>query len=105
MKKFLFSLLVGLIMGGLLYMGQYQENRLPENLKPPVMKITEHWHQCSSSFVTLINEHGLPLSISGLAFVIAGALSVFLAVWLVLSVVLGFRGFLRDFFSFFPLGK
>jgi hypothetical protein len=105
MKKFFFALLVGLLFGGLLYVQQYCPEQIPESINAVSQKIVSKWDIFYNASHQMVAEHGLHVSFGIYGKVIISALVVFFSLWMSLAVLLGFRGFFRDFFSFFPLRK
>jgi hypothetical protein len=107
MKKFLFSLIfVGAWAATLAFYGQQPES-FPKEIGPHVSRCSASVQNMMGDTQHFLSAHGLglawPWSEQMNLAVMAGF--TFLSLWMILSIVFGFRGFFRDFFSFFPLRK
>jgi hypothetical protein len=106
MKKFFFSLiLVSLWIGALYFVGQRPES-VPEAIRVPLEKCSASVQDQMGALEGYCASKGFECEpwTAQKKLAMMGGIS-FLGLWFSLSVILGIRGFFRDFFSFFPLRK
>lgn len=103
MKKFFFSLLIGVLVSGLSYFALTRIDLFPEHistLQAYHTKIHENYLKPIDHFFI-----GFNLTEPSITLVTLNGLYAFISLWVVLSLLLGIKGFFSDLFSFFPLRK
>lgn len=102
MKKFILSILLGSTWGLLcLSQPQWIPGSVTAVLQPLITKSYLTLHQLQME----ISKRGLEFTLNQeLEALCIGALT-FLCTWIFLTTFLGIKGFSKDLFAFFPLGK
>ena len=103
MKKFAFSLIIGLIFLAFLYINQHPMLEIPEFLSIFGSKCWDIWAGTYQFLGKIGHDHGLHLGLKGELQPYLGAMVLGCVLWLFLSIVFGIKGFLRDLGLFFPL--
>lgn len=98
-------MLLGLLFGALLFVHQQQIPELPAVLRCFSSQCWLFWTAFYQIIAQFARDHGLQCGMRLELHPYLGALALGLGCWILLSIILGFRGFFRDFLIFFPLKK
>ena len=98
-------MLLGLLFGASLFVHQQKISQLPAILRLFSSECWLFWTETYRIIGQLARDHGLRCGMRLELHPYLGALVLGLGCWILLSIILGFRGFFRDFLIFFPLKK
>lgn len=91
--------------GAALWFYQSQPELFPEAVQGHVAKCSNGALSVMSKAQDVLKAQGFELQWSAQTKVLILAGVSFLLLWIALSILLGLKGFFKDFFSFFPLSK